>query len=176
MKDYTGQTINGFYIIEEVGKRSTNKLYKIRCLCGKVRFNKIYEIMKTITCRCNDFKSSEEICLDQLYQRYKYGSKHRRPRRNILKSIEFNLNKETFVNLVKSNCYYCNKEPSNLITVNKKHKLKYSGIDRLDNNIGYFDYNCVSCCWKCNQMKSKMNFEEFKNIINQIFSNLKEKI
>ena len=37
----------------------------------------------------------------------------------------------------------------------------YSGIDRVDSNIGYEINNVVSCCNICNRAKSNMKLDEF---------------
>jgi len=36
-----------------------------------------------------------------------------------------------------------------------------AGLDRLDNNIGYVEGNCVPCCWSCNMMKGTLTGEQF---------------
>jgi len=165
---YLGKKVGTFTFISihHIDKKQHHrKYYNVICDCGTKRvIDSHYARRKQRNfCRCRDNRSSKDICLDQLYQRYKYGSSKRKTT-----TIDFNIDKSMFIELVLSKCRYCNKEPANTITVNKKHKLKYNGIDRLNNNIGYLNNNCVSCCWECNQAKKNKSFEEFKMWINKV--------
>lgn len=47
-------------------------------------------------------------------------------------------------------CYYC-------------HDNTVGGIDRIDNNFGYIDGNCVPCCRACNIGKSIYSYDDFIN-------------
>ena len=71
------------------------------------------------------------------------------------------------------NCTYCGDEPNNCFTdrLNKNYKVKYSGIDRIDSNIGYIKNNVVPCCNKCNTAKSILSQNEFKDLIIKIYNN-----
>lgn len=65
--------------------------------------------------------------------------------------------------LSKENCHYCGDAPGNF------HKggygryggYAYSGLDRVDNSMGYTLANVVPCCKKCNHAKSHYPVEEF---------------
>lgn len=174
--DYTGQIIGKYKVLsfDKTILPHYHTYYNVQCIeHGTIKSVRVYDIIKRSGnyCRCKDFKSSKDICLDQLYQRYKYGSSKRHN-----KTLEFNLEKEYFIKLVQSNCFYCDKVPKQKITVNKKHSYLYNGIDRLNNTKGYEKNNVVACCWDCNQMKSNLNFNEFIEIINKISNKFKEKI
>jgi hypothetical protein len=56
---------------------------------------------------------------------------------------DFQIDFETFSELVTRPCYYCKYIKEN----------ETNGIDRINNDVGYIKDNCVSCCWKCNRMK-----------------------
>lgn len=81
--------------------------------------------------------------------------------RAIRKNLEFSLTQEQFENFKKTQCYYCNKKTSTTHS---------SGIDRKNNEIGYNDYNCVSCCSECNYMKGVLNEEEFVEVCSRVSS------
>lgn len=87
------------------------------------------------------------------------------------RNIEFLLKDEEFVNLIQSNCHYCGGGLSN-ISRNRKSEIKYNGIDRINNKIGYKIDNCVSCCKKCNSMKSNMEKIEFLSHVAKIYRHL----
>jgi len=71
------------------------------------------------------------------------------------RGIYFNLTIEDVNSVIYNNCIYCNREPSNVYTIKYRNESKkYSGIDRLDNNLGYEIGNCVPCCQSCNSLKN----------------------
>ena len=102
----------------------------------------------------------------QLYSAYKSSAKERR--------LYFNLTYKHFWDLVIGDCFYCGQPPTRPIR-GWNHKTKnvirdfYSGIDRVDNHIGYDLDNCVSCCLRCNRMKMDMTLEEFFDKIRRIY-------
>ena len=56
-------------------------------------------------------------------------------------------------------CFYCGEIP------------KICSIDRVDNNKGYTQENCVLACMTCNDLKRKLtikNFDTLKKIYNKI--------
>lgn len=81
------------------------------------------------------------------------------------RNLNFSLTQEEFDNLISQNCYYCGMSPqdqSYLSKSTKKYAKFYaSGIDRMDNNLGYTMDNCLPCCTKCNMMKKTMSCDEF---------------
>ncbi len=69
-------------------------------------------------------------------------------KRNIL----VDLTTEHYRNLLSLGCSYCGKDLSN--------ENGYC-LDRLDNDVGYTNYNCLPSCWDCNRAKGKMDFLSF---------------
>jgi hypothetical protein len=51
-----------------------------------------------------------------------------------------------------------------------KRAFKYSGIDRIDSNLGYSRDNCVPCCKRCNLAKRKMSYGDFLDLAKSIAS------
>lgn len=81
-----------------------------------------------------------------------------------LRLLDWDISLEEFAALCGLPCYYC----SNLIG---EIVLQGSGLDRLDSNIGYNISNVVSCCTKCNIMKSDiLTSEEMKKVAELIIS------
>lgn len=93
----------------------------------------------------------------------------------------FLLSEERFDILTKQNCYYCDAPPSN-IRIYKVRKVErgryiFSGIDRIKDDLGYFDENCISSCKTCNFMKKSFLFSDFiNNIIKIVRYSAMEKI
>jgi hypothetical protein len=79
---------------------------------------------------------------------------------------EFAITLDEFMIISQKNCYYCKLPPSNKLTYvsnagNFTREFIYSGMDRVDNEIGYIPTNVVPCCIICNRAKNNMSFGEF---------------
>lgn len=74
--------------------------------------------------------------------------------------IKWNITDEYALQLLKSNCKYCGEID----------KYDISGIDRVNNNLGYTQENTVSCCKICNFMKGIMSLDVYLNKIKHILS------
>lgn len=69
------------------------------------------------------------------------------------RGIQFSLTKEEYFSLIKNNCDYCNGILPN----------KGTGLDRINNNLGYTLLNVVPCCTSCNSIKGiYLTYEEMK--------------
>lgn len=139
-----------------------NYLWECKCDCGKIIVRTGAQIMKfknsnqACSSGCSQTLPPEQAALNILFNhKYKYGAK--------LRNLEFNLTREQFIPLIKANCFYCGRRPSNKI-----RDLKYNGIDRKNNSLGYSISNCVSCCYVCNKMKLDMNYDDFLNQVKRI--------
>ena len=88
-------------------------------------------------------------------------------------NIEFELTVKECEKLFNDNCYYCgekNNACSNKYD-DKRCKSLLCGIDRLDNDKGYYFDNCVTCCTICNMIKCSKEEFEYYTIIEKILSN-----
>ena len=81
---------------------------------------------------------------------------------------EFNIDFDWFVKMVHMPCFYCHRKDINTCTVPSKRpgetlieRFRYNGLDRIHNEIGYVESNCVPSCIVCNRAKNNMPFEEF---------------
>jgi hypothetical protein len=74
----------------------------------------------------------------------------------------FTLTFEQFCAIISAPCIYCKNELGHKSTTG-------SGLDRLDNSIGYEFGNVQSCCGSCNQIKGEiLTVEETKAAVNAI--------
>lgn len=73
------------------------------------------------------------------------------------KYLDFEMDEEYFVEMVKQPCHYC-------------RKVNSSGIDRIDNNKGYVHGNMTPCCSTCNYMKKDLTEEVFLSHAKKIAS------
>jgi hypothetical protein len=125
-----------------------------------------------LACRHKSNFDNGEVAFNSVYLQYKNGAK----KRNLIFDIEKNFLKK----ITKQNCHYCGCEPSQIMNYNYTGKNKspngiyiYNGIDRIDNEIGYVESNCVPSCGICNKAKLKMSELEFYNWIDKTYINLK---
>lgn len=122
-----------------------------KCDCGKECevASSYLQKGKTLSCGCllQEIRSVNSV-LNSLFSSYKYHAK--------IRNYEFDLTKEQFEKIIQQNCHYCNKPPTQIVA-NKNHKkiLKYNGIDRKNNSLGYVEHNSVPCCGICNDIKGE---------------------
>jgi len=92
------------------------------------------------------------------------------------RSIEWNLGIEQFHNITRRNCHYCGLPPNNKRIPNRANGAKesevyyYSGLDRINNDRGYFMDNIVPCCKICNRARNNMTYTDFMGYINKLVS------
>jgi hypothetical protein len=84
------------------------------------------------------------------------------------RGLAIDLSADDFEALLAGNCAYCGTAPANHWAIIKTagrpypgEQFVYSGIDRVDNAVGYVAGNCVSCCADCNRAKRKMGLAQF---------------
>ncbi len=91
----------------------------------------------------------------------------------------FSLSLDDMINIMTSNCYYCNKPPSNKIHYkNKKERLanenlsgefEYNGLSRIIMAEGFKINNVRPCCFECNASKLDMDEKDFIQWINKAY-------
>ena len=127
-----GIDYSGFLVSHSSKYCSENCRKKVR---AKVNKSNIDEIIGKINNKDIDFIAKD------VYLKYK----NRSPKRN----IEFNLSLDFFKKNVFAPCFYCGD------------KIDKVGFDRVDNNKGYTEDNCVPCCGDCNLMKRSNTLDVF---------------
>lgn len=150
------------------------KKYKVQCECGNIRYYSKSD-MKIHT-GCFDCMQKvprlyarlpDDLGLKRrIYKNYKNSSKKR--------GYEFELSEEYFFSLIFSNCAYCG---SDLSMINNEQSfrgrsIKYNGIDRIDNSIGYTKENTVTCCKMCNCSKHTHDFDVWKCWVEKVYKKL----
>lgn len=155
--DLTGLRFGRLEVIEEVSPKERNDTYWVcKCDCGfktlvdssNVRSGRVK------SCGCLKRQNWATDPDDFMYQQYKNDAKQR--------EIEFSLSKELFIDLINQNCRYCNCPPSQENNRGKKWgPIIYTGIDRIDSDLGYITDNVVPCCEFCNRAKLNLGLGEF---------------
>ena len=135
-----------------ISPTATKRCVDCRCSCGC--YNKEQISKKKI--------SDEDRVKNSLFREYKISARQR--------NLNFDLSSETLFSKVHENCTYCGNPPS------KPHRecesFLYNGLDRIDNEIGYVEYNITPCCFFCNKMKGVLSVEDFMKHINKIFTRI----
>lgn len=111
-------------------------------------------------------QSSGATLLNMVYCEYRYRCKR--------KSTPWLLSKRELWNLMLQNCHYCKSPPSN-VRIKKAGKelrsVKYNGIDRKENSLGYSPKNCVPCCKTCNSIKGEhLSYDEMILVMRSLLS------
>ena len=140
----------------------------VRCECGKSKSIKMASLVNGTSkgCgRCGNryIRTDEQLkttSINSIFIDYKSNAKAR--------NYKFQLTLSEFKSFIFQNCFYCNAEPAN-VKKNKHTIIKYNGIDRLDNTVGYVVENCVSCCSTCNTMKLDHSTVFFLEHMQRIF-------
>lgn len=74
----------------------------------------------------------------------------------------FTISLEEYSNIISKPCYYCNNKLGDQSTTG-------SGLDRMNNLIGYELENIISCCWTCNKIKNdSLTCEETKAAVEAV--------
>jgi len=166
-----GQKFGRLTVLKDIGNHPTRgeSYWKCRCDCGKIvnATGNWLTSGNTKSCGCyhrDHCRQLFSIPLDEL-KVSKVLADYRKCARN--RNQEFKLNRNEVKKLIESNCYYCGSEPKNTL-IQHGRKIKYQGIDRLDNSLGYIPTNVVPCCIVCNKMKKVLNYNEFIDHIERI--------
>ena len=151
-------------ILEFSNKDSRSRRYYLcKCECGveKVIHGAALVSGNTKSCGCLVSISAEKrslpgnsAAINQLILGYK---RHARDR-----DLAWGLTLDDVVEISSKPCAYCGAPPSNVKKGFKESAdLIYSGIDRVDNTVGYEKSNCVPACRVCNYAKNNMPLSEF---------------
>ena len=138
------------------------------CECGSTTLTREDSLMKNIpteSCGClwleRISKNYGEASLHVIYVYYLTNARR--------KKTNFELTKEEFRTLTKTNCHYCGVEPSRKFHARAtRGEYVYNGVDRVDSKQGYISKNVVACCTTCNRAKNDLTKEEFSVWINQL--------
>jgi hypothetical protein len=100
------------------------------------------------------------------YYRYRRSAK--------VREIDWQLTLPQFVEMAKQYCAYCNAPPRDYKSRLKRGRgaeviTLMNGIDRVNSDIGYIEYNCVPCCSTCNMMKMTLTGGDFIEQVMKIY-------
>jgi hypothetical protein len=131
-------------------------LWKCDCDCGNEH------IASRLTLRSGDTKSCGCLKRETKYPQPKGERQAFYSYRTTARSrgFPFDLTIEQTVELMTKPCFYCGAKPSNVRRTDEGDFV-YSGIDRINNKLGYTKGNCVPCCIDCNKAKTTRSLRDF---------------
>lgn len=115
-------------------------------------------IYNTSNKELNKFQNQKTDSIDEFWRNIQRGAMER----NMLITLSF----DDYINLALQPCYYCGFQS----------EYKVNGIDRIDNNKGYIQTNCVSCCKMCNLIKHTSHPQAFIDKVKTIVKYNKENV
>ena len=172
MKHNIGQQIGSWEIVNWL---PTEGNYELKCSCGNQGKgsatyvdSKISALNSTGFTACRSctgaYKRESKTDQEKLHRVYKNYLKSAEAR-----NLEFELTVQKCQNLFQKRCFYCNELPEN---IENYYKIKYQGIDRIDNNKGYIPNNVIPCCSFCNYAKHFHSQEKFLDKVSKIYLNV----
>lgn len=170
VSDLTGRKLGRLEVIKRVIPSSIPhaSAWLVKCVCGKewIVSGSSLRSGGTTSCGCKRTERAIELgkksalpvgvaARNALLCNYKRGARNR--------GLVWGIPDELFDRLVRGNCHYCAKVPSNVFVrrCRSNGSFTYNGIDRKDSSKGYTLGNSVSCCEVCNRMKGSMTVREF---------------
>jgi hypothetical protein len=173
--DRIGNTYGSLTLIELVGYKSVvtkgrtnnvkrHKLGKFQCECGKYVIYPAYDVVRGNSSSCGCAKGKAATKPGSAFRRLLNGYKQNAR----LRGLVWELTNEQFSSLTKGNCYYTGNPPGQKCKATSGEIYLYNGIDRVDNNIGYTENNCVSCCKQVQYAKRALEQSEFINICKKV--------
>lgn len=157
----------------KVRKSAAGKWYaKVKCDCGVTKEVQENNLTSNNSTRCSRSCSLRSPAWNKLspgaaarnnrFSRYKTAAQTR--------GFIFEITLAQFTVLTAQNCYYCGSAPSNVARITSRNGVFiYSGLDRVNNELGYIPSNVVPCCRTCNYCKGARSSTDFLNWISQIY-------
>lgn len=142
----------------EPEKKFDLKEYKRNWARNKRATDEDYADRQRDVCRKNyQERKDDPTFIEENKKRAKDWSNTKRGKYSILRrhaqrsGREFNITEEQFNMMSEDNCHYC-------------HQRKGFGLDRTNNDVGYIIGNVVPCCWPCNRLKKKQDYDDFMKL------------
>lgn len=164
--DLTGQIIGKWTVLSRADNNVRgHAMFLCVCACGSEKVIDASSLRRghTKSCRCSFKLPRGEAAFRQLYSQIRYNAQYR--------GLEWNLSREFFGWISKQPCHYCGVEPYQVHEQRRANgAYVFNGIDRVDNEVGYIESNCVPCCGKCNYIKSDETVDNFKDWIISVYN------
>jgi hypothetical protein len=177
-KAIIGKKVGRLTIIKNLSDRNEHGKLLTECLCDcgkivKVVINNLGN--KTNSCGCLKAENINERMGKGIINSY---AKH-----VLADSLKLTRDSDLTLRMIEemifSNCYYCERSPKEIGTLGSayrktKERIERIGIDRINNDIGYYISNIVPCCFPCNKIKSNLSIPYIINYYDKMSRNATE--
>ncbi len=173
-KNLLGNRVGDLMVIFDCGvnKSGKNTMWLCSCKCGNLSLQRTSDLSlsKVKSCGCSKRSMPQgKARFNHTLSRYKRQANQR--------GFSFELTEDQAWDIMAQNCHYCGTPPSNVCERKTAYGgFVYSGIDRVDNRIGYTFDNSVPCCHLCNWMKKDLTSEDFLDHVEMIHRRKREKL
>jgi hypothetical protein len=173
--DLVGKQFGKLKIVSFSHSKNGQRIWNCICVCGKTKKLSSNKLLsgKRNHCGCENIKYKDRSIPVKKGLFYLYKKRMEK------KGLSFSISFDNFCQIISSNCYYCGSPPNNIRYGNVNYRNKsvcvYNGIDRVNNNLGYTEENCVSCCFICNSAKGDLSTDEFTKWAKSLYKNIQEK-
>lgn len=172
-----GQKYGSWSIGEFIGlTKNRQPRYQCTCECGKEKIvTSSGKRLSSESCGCKNKGRWEKgtFAPDSDVDRFAtLRGRYRRDART--RGYEFLLTNIEFDELIQGECYYCGSQKESSQMYNFRELVHYTGIDRVNNDLGYIKTNCVSCCGVCNNHKKSVTKEIIKKAYEFLFKEVDE--
>ena len=122
-----------------------------KCSCCKIHkergfFYKLKSRKTGITPYCKECYRTKKSKPKNKFYEYRRGAR--------VRNISFSITFKYFSKILLEPCFYCG--------IYVKDRM---GVDRVDNAIGYEQFNCKPCCWDCNRVKGTLVLDEVPRLL-----------
>ena len=158
-----------FWLMTVVEYVSRKDGYVFECECGKKSTYKLDRVKRGDVKSCGScwrkgrpVLAGNEAAKRSVRVRYQMSAKKR--------GLEFSISEQEIFDLISRDCSYCGSPPSTDMKLSAHPEFRYTGIDRVDNSVGYVSGNCVPCCTICNTSKLYHSEAEWKEWIKRVYT------
>lgn len=151
-------------------KNKVKTFWYCKCDCGNEKWIDRSSLISKHTTSCGCYskemrsRPNGAAAKTKLYCRYRADAKRRK--------IDFNISESDFIKIALNKCVYCGRKDVSYYQPKRCNGgIKYTGVDRKDNTLGYSADNCQSCCLDCNRAKWQLSEEKFLKLIESIYIN-----
>lgn len=184
--DLVGKTFGDFTVIGpsriDYNRRQPRREAPVRCVCGQEMWKYVVYLKSGDVTSCGCRKGPKQT---ERAERLRKNATRQEEvpswlsiyRRNAEKrGYQFDLAISDMITLTAGDCWYCGAEPSRPAPNRRQDSgLRYNGIDRVDNSLGYTVDNCVPCCSECNVSKNTSSVESFTEWVKRAYTRLAER-
>lgn len=177
--DLTGKKFGKLEVLKSADNFWGKSTWFCRCDCGVELTIYRYRLTEKgeTSCGCERGRpGSSAVGMGRKRKPKRYGEANKKvlfgnfSRQARYRGYSFELSENFLENAVKQNCFYCGKEPMQILNhCGTNGEFVYNGIDRKDNSVGYIESNCVPCCGICNRAKMIMGFDDFREWVKIVY-------